>query len=262
MKNKEGQKSGLKLKTTWRFLQALLGIVIFLVLWHMLSLTTRSIPTPFETIKRLVTIWPTEIKRLSFTGHILTSLLRVFIALVLGCLVGIPLGVWMGWNKKFRAIIKPLFETIRPVPPLAMVPLFTLWFGANDLARVMIVFFGVLMPITVNASAGVEMVPPINIDVGRIFGADKRILFFDVVMPSSIPAILAGVRLALSSGFAVLLAAEMISARSGIGFLIISGSNFGDLGLSIVGMIVLGLMGALFAICFDLLERRLCPWMR
>jgi taurine transport system permease protein len=118
------------------------------------------------------------------------------------------------------------------------------------------------MPITINSNVGVDMVPPINIDVGRIFGASKKNLLFDIVLPSSIPAILAGVRVALSAGWCVLLAAEMISARSGIGFLIMNGSNNGDIGLSIVGMILLGLLGALFAVAFDVIERWLCPWLK
>ena len=124
-------------KTTWLYFQSLIGIIVFLVLWHLLAIRTGLGPTPIETFARLATIWPTEIKKMSFIGHILVSLRRVLVSLLAGCLVGIPLGVSMGWSKKIRAIIGPIFETIRPIPPLAMVPLFTLWFGANDFARMM-----------------------------------------------------------------------------------------------------------------------------
>ncbi len=262
MKNKTGKVSKDHFKTTISYLQSLIGIVLFLAVWEVLALATGLIPTPFHTIGRLFTIWPTSINNVSMLGHVLVSLKRVLIALLFGCIVGIPLGVAMGWNPRFRAVVKPIFETLRPIPPLALVPLITLWLGGNDLSRILIVFFGVVMPIAINSNAGVDMVPLINIDVGRIFGANRRNLLFDIVLPSSLQAIFAGIRVALSAGWAVLLAAEMINARSGIGFLIMNGNNFGDIELSIVGMILLGLLGALFAVAFDYLERWLCPWLR
>ena len=118
------------------------------------------------------------------------------------------------------------------------------------------------MPIVVNSYAGVGMIPPLNFDVGRSLGASSRDMLFDIVLPSSLSAIFAGIRTALGTGWMVLLAAEMLAAKSGIGFLIMQGSNANDLELAIVGMFMIGIFGALFAYGFDYVERWLCPWKR
>jgi taurine transport system permease protein len=246
----------------WHYLQYTVGLIGFLVVWQVLAVNTGLVPTPFETLQRLGTVWATPVAKVSMISHVLISMQRVFLALLVAIVVGIPLGVMLGWNRKFRAVIWPIFETIRPVPPIALIPLITLWMGTGEFSRVFIIFFGVLMPITVNSTVGVEMVPPLNIDVGRIFGASRKDLLFDIIWPSSIPAIFAGIRVSLSAGWCVLLAAEMLSARSGLGFLIMQGSYNNDIELSIVGMFMIGILGALFAVLFDILERWLCPWLK
>lgn len=118
-----------------------------------------------------------------------------------------------GLEQTFRAIFKPLFEVIRPVPPIAWVPLFTLWFGTSEFSRVAIITMGVFMPIVINSYSGVVMVPEINFQVGRVFGARSMDMLFDVVLPSSLNAIFAGIRTALGGGWMVLLASEMLGAR-------------------------------------------------
>ena len=187
---------------------------------------------------------------------------RVLTALIFSVFVGVPFGIAMGWSRTFRAVFKPLFEVIRPVPPIAWVPLFTLWFGTDEFSRVAIITMGVIMPIVINSYSGVIMVPEINFQVGRVFGAKSRDMLFDVVLPSSLSAIFAGIRTALGGGWMVLLASEMLGAREGIGFLIMQGSSANDLTLAIVGMVMIGVLGALFAYGFDYLERWLCPWKR
>lgn len=238
-------------------------IVAFLLLWNQVASSgTTMLPTPYESLKRLITIWSGDVAKHPMIYHVGISMRRVLTALIFSVIVGIPFGIAMGWNKMFRAIFKPLFEVIRPVPPIAWVPLFTLWFGTSEFSRVAIITMGVFMPIVINSYSGVTMVPEINFQVGRVFGAKSVDMLFDVVLPSSLNAIFAGVRTALGGGWMVLLASEMLGAREGIGFLIMQGSSANDLTLSIVGMVMIGFFGALFAYAFDFLERRLCPWKR
>lgn len=239
------------------------AIVLFLVLWHITAVGGKALlPTPVDTFMRLITIWGTEISNQPMIAHVGISMLRIVSALVVAVLVGIPFGVALGWSKTFRAIFKPIFEIIRPVPPIAWVPLVTLWFGTGEIPRIIIIFMGVLMPIVVNSYSGVSLAPPLNIAVGKSFGANSYNMLFDIVLPSSLGAIFAGVRTAVGTGWMVLLAAEMLAAKSGVGFLIMQGTNNSDIELAIVGMVMIGVMGALFAYGFDYLERWLCPWKR
>ena len=238
-------------------------LIVFVLLWHMAATGGRILlPTPFATLKRLITIWNSNIAKEPMIVHVWVSIRRILSALGAAVLLGIPFGVAIGWNKTFRAVFKPIFEILRPIPPISWVPLLTLWIGTGELPRVMIIFIGVLMPIVVNSYSGVYMVPPLNIDVGRSFGATSRDMLFDIVLPSSLDAIFAGIRTAVGGGWMVLLASEMLAAKSGIGFLIMQGSNANDLELAIVGMIMIGILGAMFAYGFDFLQRWLCPWKR
>lgn len=239
------------------------ALVLFLILWHITATGGKTLlPTPENAFVRLITVWGAEISGQPMIFHVGTSMGRILSALIVAVLFGIPFGVALGWNKTFRALFKPVFEIIRPVPPIAWVPLVTLWFGTGEIPRIIIIFMGVLMPIVVNSYAGVSMVPKLNIDVGRTFGANNFDMLFDIVLPSSLGAIFAGVRTAVGTGWMVLLAAEMLAAKSGIGFLIMEGTNNSDLELAIVGMVMIGVLGALFAYGFDYLERWLCPWKR
>lgn len=242
------------------YLMPYLGIILFLVGWQSLSMNTELMPSPANACSRLITVWSENIARMPMIAHVGISMYRVLGSLVIAILIGVPFGVALGWSKLFRAMFKPLFEVIQPIPPIAWVPLVTLWFGTGEFPRMLIIFIGTVMPIVVNAYSGVAMVPPLNFDVGRVFGAKKKEMLFDIVLPSSMDAIFAGIRSALSSGWMVLLAAEMISAKSGLGFLIMRGSSVNDLELAVVGMFMIGLFGAIFAYAFDYVERWLCPW--
>ena len=238
-------------------------IVGFLLLWNSVSVAGKvRLPSPAQALERMITIWSGNVAKHPMIYHVGISMRRVLSALIFSIVVGVPFGIAMGWNKTFRAVFKPLFEVIRPVPPIAWVPLFTLWFGTGEFSRVAIITMGVFMPIVINSYSGVIMVPEINFQVGKVFGAKSTDMLFDVVLPSSLNAIFAGIRTALGGGWMVLLASEMLGAREGIGFLIMQGNSANDLTLSIVGMVMISLFGALFAYGFDFLERWLCPWKR
>ncbi|MGI5936144.1 MAG: ABC transporter permease [Oscillospiraceae bacterium] len=238
-------------------------LVAFVLLWNNVSASGRTnLPSPAAALRRMITIWSGDVAKHPMIFHVWISMRRVLTALIFSVVVGVPFGIAMGWNKTFRAVFKPLFEVIRPVPPIAWVPLFTLWFGTSEFSRVAIITMGVFMPIVINSYSGVIMVPEINFQVGKVFGARSADMLFDVVLPSSLNAIFAGIRTALGGGWMVLLASEMLGAREGIGFLIMQGNSANDLTLSIVGMVMIGIFGALFAYGFDFLERWLCPWKR
>ena len=197
---------------------------------------------------------------ISMWGHTLMSLRRVGLGLLFATLIGIPFGTFIGWNSTFRALFQPLFEMIRPIPPLAWVPLITVWFGIGETPKVILVFIGTFTPIVVNTYSGVRLASPENIEVGRMFGAKGLRLLSDIVMPSALPAIMAGLKTALTTGWGVVLAAEMISANSGLGMLVTRGSDSGDLPLTILSMIIIGIVGALMSAVFTVIERKLSPW--
>lgn len=220
----------------------------------------RFLPTPWQVWNKFLGLVENPIAQTPMTGHIWASLKRVFTGLGIATVIGIPFGTAIGWSRRFRAIFQPIFETIRPIPPLAWVPLISIWCGIYETSKIILVFIGTFMAIVVNTYAGVELASRDNIDVGRMFGVKGIRLLTDVVFPSALPSIMAGLKTALTTGWGVVLAAEMISAKSGLGFLVTRGSDSNDIELVLVAMIFIGLIGAAMSAVFTIIERKLSPW--
>ena len=214
------------------------SVLLLILLWFLAAGAENStFPSPGAIWNRFLLLMEKPIKQLNLFGHIWASLLRVFIALAFAWLLGISFGILIGWNKKANALLGPLFTAFRSVPPLAWVPL-----------------------MVVNTQAGISNVQNMYLNVGPIFHANKRQMLFEIAIPSALDAIFAGVRTSTSAGWMVVLAAEMLGGKSGIGFLITRGMDSGDYALCLLSMVCIGLVGALLAIITQLLERMVCPW--
>ena len=239
----------------------ILSILLLIGLWLLAS--TRpgtSFPSPMDVWARYIKFLDKPVKNLSLLGHIWASLKRVFIALGLAWVLGISFGILIGWNKKANALLGPIFTAFRVVPPLAWIPLITIWFGTGEFPKILVVFIGAVMPVVVNTQAGMSNVDQQYLDVGRIFNADKWQMLLDFAIPSALDAIFAGVRTSASAAWMVVLAAEMLGGKSGVGFLITRGMDSGDLPLVLLSMICIGIIGAILAIAMQLIERWVCPW--
>jgi len=166
----------------------------------------------------------------------------------------------IGWNRTAKAALGTIFDFFRPIPPLAWIPLVTIWFGIGEFPKILMVFIGCFIPLVINTEIGIRMVEPLLLDVGRSFQANKRQLFVDIALPSALPTIFAGFRTATGGGWLCVLAAEMIGAKEGMGFLITRGMEAGDMALIFVSMIFIGVTGAALAYLTFFLERLVCPW--
>lgn len=237
-----------------------LSILLLVFLWFAAANNVPGFPAPMDVVERFAKLQERPISGVGILGHVWASLQRVLKALGFSVLVGIPFGLMLGWNKTFRGLFKPLFEMFRPIPPIAWIPLISLWLGVGETSKVLIIFIGTVMPIVVNTYSGVSLVPHQLLDASRSFGASHTQLLVDIVLPASLQSIFAGIKTALSAGWMVVLAAEMISAKQGLGFLITRGSDTNDLALTVIAMVFIGVIGALISYGFDYVERRLCPW--
>lgn len=248
-------------KTVFYTSFSFLSILVLLLLWMVASKSNSElVPTPLMVGERIVQMFVKEISKLTLIGHILVSIRRVLIALVFSTTLGVTVGVLIGWNKTFRLTVGTLFEIIRPIPPIAWLPIIIMSFGIGEFPKILLVAIGTLMPIVINTYTGIRLVDPLNLDVGRVFNATEKQLLFEIAIPSAFPAIFAGIKNAIGVGWMVVLAAEMIGAKAGVGFLIIRGMEFFDVPLIMVGMISIGLVGAGLSYGLDALERRVVPW--
>lgn len=253
-------------KTAWADwgyrLLPVLSILLLILSWHLASSNSPdSFPTIQATWERFLLLWEKPIMRVSYPGHILASLKRVCIALFFSWLIGISFGIIIGWNRKMDAFFGTIFAFIRPIPPIAWIPLITIWFGIDEFPKILIVFIGAVMPVVINTHAGLSSVEQLYLNVGTAFNANRFQMLFEVAIPSALPSIFAGIRTSTSTAWMVVLAAEMLGAKSGVGFLVVRGMDGLDMPLVLVAMITIGVIGALLAAVTNFIERRLCPWM-
>jgi len=192
--------------------------------------------------------------------HLSASLLRVLTAFVLACLTAIPLGIAMGSSRVLRGIFDPPLEFYRPLPPLAYLPLIIIWFGIDELPKVLLIYLSCFAPLALAARSGMKTATQEQIHAAESMGASRWQLTRFVILPAALPEILVGMRIAVGFGWTTLVAAEMVAASLGLGQLVLNASNFLRTDIVVMGIIVIGLL----AYGFDLLMRwaayQLVPW--
>lgn len=224
------------------------------------SLNPRLMPGPIEVIHRFIKTFTKPVANTVLTGHIWASLRRVLIGLIFAWIVGTSLGVLVGWNKNAKALLGSVLELLRPIPPIAWIPLVIMWFGIGEFSKIFIVFIGTIFGLIVNTSAGIKMVDRINVDAGKVFGGNQRQILVDIVIPTALPSIFAGVRTSVSCGWTTVVAAEMLGAKEGLGSLVTKGWQGNDMALVLVAVISIAAIGALLSVVLSKLEKVVCPW--
>lgn len=239
------------------------SLASLLVIWELVARFTSAamfLPPASEVMAALIRSFTVPIGKYTMLVHIGVSLYRVAVAFVLASITGIALGVAMGYSRMAEAILKPLFEFIRPIPPLAWIPLSILWFGLGDIGKFFIIFLGCFCFITVNTYDGAKNVDPELIGAARMLGAGEGQIFFQIILPSSVPYIFAGLQIAVTAGWSAVVGAEMIQSNEGVGWLIVRGMNTGNTVQIMVGIVAIGVVGFILANLTSAFERRLCAW--
>jgi ABC-type nitrate/sulfonate/bicarbonate transport system permease component len=195
-------------------------------------------------------------------GHIWASSQRILIGFAIGAVLATPLGLFMALNRYVNAIVKPVFDLIKPMPPIAWVSIAILWFGIGEPSKIFIIVVGTFVPCLLNAYNGVRLIEPQLYDVVRMLGGNRRDEILHVCFPAAFPAIFAGLQISLSCAWTCVLAAELVSARSGLGFIILLGMTQSKPALIVGGMVVIAMVAWLTTLLVTGLEKVLCPWKR
>lgn len=238
----------------------LLAAVVVVAVWQAVIVTARPsaavLPTPWQTVLTLETL----IASGELFVHIGASLGRVMVAWVLAAVVAIPLGLWMGTRPRVERIVDPFVELFRPISPLAWIPMAILWFGIGESGKVFIILVATFFPILLNTVTGVKGVDPVLVRAGRVLGCDSDArLFRHVMLPAAMPTILVGLRIAFGTGWAAIIAAELVAANKGLGYLISNGMEVLRSDLVLAGMIVIAVLGLLIDTLFRMAGRFLAP---
>jgi len=195
--------------------------------------------------------------------HALESLLRVFLGFAIAACLGIPLGILMGWSQKLMTLLRPFVEVLRPIPPLAWIPIAIIWFGIGIESAAFIIFLGAFFPILLNTISGVRAVDVRIVEATKVLGAKERHILLKVLAPGSLPSIWTGLRIALGIAWMTLVAAEFTGVKSGygLGYLIMVARDIQRPDLVIAGMMTIGLIGYGLDGLFRTGQRELLKWM-
>ena len=220
-----------------------LGVIVLLVVaWELAVLLNRGtlIPGPWAVAKGIA-----ELARngLLFRYEV-ASLYRVTWGYLLAVVTAIPFGLFLGWYRRGEEALNPMLQILRPISPLAWIPIAILWFGVGDLAAIYLIFLASFLPLTVSAITSVKNIDNVHLNAGRNFGLTQQQLVFRVIYPAVMPQLIVGLRITLGIAWLVVVAAEMIAVNSGLGFLIIDARNAGNrYDLVVAGMVLIGVTG-------------------
>lgn len=241
------------------------GVLSFFFIWQMLVQTGiisgRYLAKPTE----IVALFFYKLTNASPDGStipssVFSSLQVSLVGFFLAIIVGIPIGLLMGWYKGFRQFVNPIFEILRPIPPISWIPLTLLWLGIGIRAKAFIIFFAAFIPCVINSSAGIKQTNQTLINVAKTCGASNFEIFVKVGIPSALPLMFAGIRVALGNAWATLVAAEMLAADSGLGYMILMGRSFARADIVILGMVLIGVLGMIFTSTLGFIEHRIIKW--
>ena len=245
---------------------SILSIVLMLTFWHFISiykiLGGAFLPTPWAVVQEIWRLMGESLIGKNLFQHTWASLRRVFIGWSLACAVAIPLGVFMALNNYVRAIVKPVFDLFKPMPPISWISLSILWFGLGEESKIFIIIIGSFVPCLINSFNSLRLVDPALYDAARMLGANRWQEVMEVAFFGILPATFAGLQISLSLAWSCVLAAELVGGRSGIGFLIILGMNQYKPAMIIAGMVVIALMAWFLTFAMERIEILVCPWRR
>jgi ABC-type nitrate/sulfonate/bicarbonate transport system permease component len=248
-------------------LQRWVAPILLVIVWQALSATdlipAYKLPSPFSVIVSL--------NDLIFLGmppghrlhlHIYFSLERVFYGYVAAVVFAVPLGIMTGWSPTLRHIVEPVAELIRPIPPLAWIPISILWLGIGTSSAAFIIFLGAFFPILLTTISGVQSIDPLFIDAARTLNATNRQILLKVLVPGAVPAIFTGLRVGMGIGWMTLVAAEFTGVKQGygLGYMIMTARDLQRPDAIVAGMLVIGMIGSGTDRVFHFLRQRFIPW--
>jgi ABC-type nitrate/sulfonate/bicarbonate transport system permease component len=242
-------------------LLSLAGLVGFFAIWTLIAVSglvrPQFLPTPLAVVQEFTRLTTEPFVGYTLQTHLVSSLGRFALGFALAAAIGIPLGLAMGWFRTLDAIVSPLFDALRFVAPIAWVPFAALWFGTGIGGPVLIIFSGAFPPCVINAYRGAKFVEPRLVEAARMLGVGHFRMVTEVLFPSAIPSIVAGLRISAGLGWQSLIGAELIVASSGIGYLMVKGQSNISTAIVMSGMIAIGVVGATIDVLLRALQARI-----
>ncbi len=243
---------------------SIIVVLVLLVLWVLSSVMGWVKPFYWPTIDgtydRAIKLLTEGFRDVALWDHVSISVYRVLMGVLLGTIVGVPLGFAMGLSSVARGLFDPIVEFMRPIPPLALIPLIILWFGIDETAKIFLLFLASLFIMTIAARAGVSNVRISKVHAAYSLGASKPQILRYVILPNALPEIFTGIRTSMGVCWGTVVAAELVAADRGVGSMIMIAKNFLQTDTVVLGILIIGVIGYAIELIMRLLENWLIPW--
>lgn len=239
-----------------------LSFAIFLIVWQICTdvlhlMPSYSLPSPVKVFQTfLVKMTSSTPDGSPLPIHILTSLKIALLGFLSGAIIGSPLGIFMAWNKKIDMSVKPVFDLLRTIPPIGWIPIMILLLGIGTQAKVAVIFFSAFVPCVINAYTGIKQTSQIHLWVGQTFGASNKQLLRKIAIPTALPFVFTGLRVSLSIAWMSLVAAELLAATKGLGYMIQIARTIGRADIIVVGMLTIGVFGSILSAVLEFFEKK------
>ncbi|MGN8275536.1 taurine ABC transporter permease TauC [Pseudomonas sp. SMV71] len=241
-----------------------LTLIALLTLWGAITasglIEPLFLPSPFAVLQKGWLLATSGYMDATLWQHLAASLQRIGLGLLFAILTAVPVGIAIGANRIARGVLDPLIEFYRPIPPLAYLPLIVIWCGIGELSKVLLIYLAIFAPIAIATATGVRTVDPAKLRAAQSLGATRIQLIRHVIVPSALPDILTGIRIGLGVGWSTLVAAELIAATSGLGFMVQSAAQFLVTDVVVLGILVIALIAFAMEMGLRALQRKLVPW--
>jgi NitT/TauT family transport system permease protein/taurine transport system permease protein len=240
-------------------------VVVLLAAWYLATgplalVSSLKFPSPGDTYESLMQLVHPGYGGATLAGHIESSLGLVLLGFGAATLTGVPLGLLMGWSRLADAYLNPPFQILRPIAPIAWIPLTILWFGLGATAKIFVIWLAAFSPALINTHTGIRNVSPTVIEAARVHGASSWRLLWDVALPGALPNIFTGLRISLQACWMVLVAAELVGSFTGLGHIMIIATRDLDSGMIVVAMACVAILGVAMSLVLTRIERRVIPW--
>lgn len=238
-----------------------LGVIAVIVIWQLVNaleiVNPRVFPGPTEILNTALTRFPPE----ELAGHVFASLRRVFLGFLLGAGLGVVLGILSGWYRTFGKMLWGPIEILRPIPPLAWIPIALIWFGLGESSKIFIIFLGAFFPVVTNTYKGMATIDPMLIRAAQTMGLRGFKMLAQVAVPASLPDIAVGIRVGWSLSFGSLVAAEILAANEGLGYMIMYARELGEINVIVYGIILIGILNLVTDyLIYEFLFKRQLRW--
>ncbi|MFI3213333.1 MAG: ABC transporter permease [Eubacteriales bacterium] len=261
LSEQEERKKLEKEKIKLRILSCI-SILVFLTVWQMVTAVLEifpsyALPSPIKVLNAFITkLYSTTPDGSILIVHIIASLKVVLSGFLLAVVIGTPVGILMAWYKPLDMWIKPVFDLLRPIPPVGWVPIMIIIFGIGMGSKIMVVFISAFIPMLLNSYSGIKQTREVHINVAKTFGSKKHEILFQVAIPTAAPMIFTGLKVALGVAWMTLVAAELVAATKGVGYMLQIARTIGRSDIIVMGMFVLAGVGAVLIAILNFLERK------